>query len=111
MPKQLVWVEVDGDRPIRILRNHLEVWKLPLEQVRQWPKSEAVKNIRDQVFDRCKGECEHCGKRVTKLTGELHEMIHKSLGGEVSLDNCRFLCHGCHQGRKDSEHGERRWQS
>lgn len=111
MAKQSVFVEVEDGKIIRILRTTAEAWRLPAERVQQWPRSEAVKAIREQVFDRSKGECEDCGRRVTKMTGEMHERIPKGKGGEVSLANSCFLCYYCHQGRKDSAHGDRRWQS
>lgn len=107
-----VFVEVNEQgQPIRILRNNLEVWKLSSDVVRQWPKSEAVREIRSQVFARANGECEYCGARITPVTGEMHEKLAKGNGGEVSLENSVALCHGCHTGRKDSEHGNRRFNS
>lgn len=97
-----VYVEIDGQkRPIRIIKNHAEVWKLPPEKVAQWPKSEAVKAIRQQVVDRANGECEFCGDRVVAARGEMHEVVFRSQGGEVSVANSVFICGKCHR----KEHG------
>lgn len=109
MPKHLVFVEVENDKIIRIIKNKSDVWKLLPDRVRQVPKAYAVGEIRNQVFDRSKGQCEDCGRRITKVTGELHERIPKGNGGEVSLANCCFLCYYCHQSRPDAAHGNRRW--
>lgn len=112
MAASKVFVEVDGvGNPIRIIRLTSDVWKMPSGKVRQWPKADAVRAIRDAVFARADGCCEFCGRRITKVTGEMHEKTPKGDGGEVSLENSVMLCHFCHTGRADSEHGTRRWTS
>lgn len=114
MAKQMVWIEVEGDTILRILRTNLDAWELPPERLRQWPKSEAVKKIRDQLFDRSKGECEFCGKRINKATGHMHETHARGKRdkegkyGEISMDNSVFICYTCHI---LEEHGDRMWQS
>lgn len=84
---------------------------LPSERIREWPKTEAITAIRRQVFARDEGECRHCGKIVTWDNAEMNEIHFKGRGGEVSVENCELLCYSCHQGRPDSVHGDRRWQS
>lgn len=83
-------------------------------------KAHAVGAIRAQVFDRATGdslageelsECEICGRIIRWDTFEMNERIPKGSGGEVSLENCEALCYACHQGRPDSAHGDRRWQT
>lgn len=117
MPKQLVFVEIDTvtELPIRILRTTKDALALPPEVVRQMAKSVAVGFIRQQVVDRARrGKliiCEYCGDVVNEFIGEMHEKLPKGNGGEVSLSNCVFLCHNCHTGKQDSEHGNRRFQS
>ena len=108
MAKQLVFVEVEDGRIIRILRTTAQAWRLPAERVQQLAKSEAVKAIREQVVARSNGECEDCGRRITPVTGEMHERVPRGKGGEVSLANCCFLCYYCHQG-PNGEHGDRYW--
>ena len=82
----------------------------------------AVRSIREQVFERCivweppeeeHNECEKCGRWITWEDFEMNEKIPKgsSKRGEVSTENCEALCHACHQGDKDSAHGNRRFQS
>ena len=93
-----VFVEIAEDgRPFRVIKDHAQVWKLPPEKVAQWPKSEAVKAVRQQVVDRADGECEFCGARVVAAKGEMHEVVFRSQGGEVSVDNSVFICRACHR--------------
>ncbi len=68
----------------------------------------AVRLIRQMVRYRAGDLCERCGTALTESTGEMHETVPKGRGGEVSLDNCEWLCHRCHQG-DDGAHGDRRW--
>jgi 5-methylcytosine-specific restriction endonuclease McrA len=42
---------------------------------------------------------------------EMNEKKIKSLGGEVSLENCEALCRSCHQTGPDAFHANRRWQT
>lgn len=92
--------------PIRIFRIQQAAFKLPPDRVREWPKRDAVESIRRQVFARTGGECEFCAKRITWDSMHMHEQQHKSLGGEVSLENSVGLCARCHL---DVEHGDRKW--
>jgi hypothetical protein len=114
MSKQLVFVEFDGQNIIRIIRKHIDVFKLPPERVQQVAKSVAVGEIRRQVVARANGECENCGKRILGGTGHMHEKLAKGKRGEdgdfgeVSVDNCCYLCYDCHI---NGEHGDRRFQS
>jgi 5-methylcytosine-specific restriction endonuclease McrA len=117
MAKQSVYVEVEPTTfvPIRILRTTKDAMDLPPERVTQMARSVAVGYIRKQVIDRARRKhgvfCEYCGEPINEFLGEMHEKLPKGSGGEVSLDNCVFLCHDCHTGKKDSEHGDRRWQT
>ena len=112
LPKSMVFVEIEGDKILRIVKNKIDVWELPPERVQQWCKSEAVKKIRDQVFERSGGECEFCGKKINKATGHLHETLARGKRdkdgkyGEISMDNSVFICYSCHI---LGEHGDRVW--
>ena len=110
-----VLIGVDG-RPVRIFRNR--EWRdFPVESVVQMIKTEAVRSIREQVFERAKNpltglcECHNCGRIITWKTGEMHEKIFRGKGGEQSLENCEARCRECHTGSPDSAHGSRRWQT
>lgn len=70
-------------------------------------RTEAVREIRRQVFERQDYLCRHCPNLITWAAGEMNEIVPKGRGGEVSLDNCEALCHDCHQGRT-GVHGNRR---
>ncbi len=114
MGKQLVYVEIDPETelPIRILKTNLQVVNLDPEVLRQMARSVAVNYIRLQIIARAirnkKILCEYCGSILTSETGHMHEKIPKGKGGEVSLDNCVFICPRCHIG-SDGEHGDRKW--
>lgn len=70
---------------------------------------DAVEEVRRRVFERANSRCEWCGVVLTWRTGQMHEMLPRSRGGEISLANSVFICYGCHQGRPESAHGDRRW--
>jgi 5-methylcytosine-specific restriction endonuclease McrA len=97
----LVQLGSDG-RAIRIYRHFSQ---LPADQpVVEWPRISAVRDIRQQVFDRANGKCELCGGRISWETGHMHEshpkgrMINGKYG-EVSVENCVAICPQCHLGR------------
>ena len=82
-------------------------------------KAEAVKDIREQVFERSRSplngqfECQKCGRSVTWESGEMNEIVPKCSArrGEVSLSNCEVLCPECHRTGPDAHHANRRWQT
>lgn len=105
-----VYVELDDQGVfLRIIKTWREACQIPPDRLIQYPRGEAVKQIRRLVFARSEGNCEWCSECTTWDTGEMHEVISKGDGGEVSTENCVFICHGCHQGRVDAAHGNRRW--
>ena len=113
MSNRRVWVEVDlAGNPIRILK-HVRFGS-DLARIREMPKFDAVGAIRKQIWQRCGGRCEWCGKPVTE-SGPLwrrmhmHEKIPKGSGGEVSLDNGVGLCQNCHEHSPEA-HGNRKPQ-
>jgi 5-methylcytosine-specific restriction endonuclease McrA len=107
MAKKFCIVELDAnDQVVRIFRTLVEsskaaVWALAL-------RTEAVAAIRKQIFKRSGGQCEYCGKFINGKF-HLHEKIHRSRGGEISLENSVALCADCHIG-PTGEHGSRRPQ-
>ena len=102
-------------QPVRIFRD--KSWRLlPEDEVAWISKEEAVTEIRRQVFEKTKDDngyyhCHDCGKPTNWLSGEMHEVVPKGKGGEVSVDNSICLCNNCHTGAKNSRHGDRRWQT
>lgn len=115
--RNTVWVERVNGSIIRIFRGtHSEDWKAAMlaGTLETCPKKDAVGAIRSQIWKRCGGRCEWCGKPVTE-SGPLwkrmhmHEQIPKGSGGEVSLDNCHGLCQNCHE-HDPRAHGNRRPQ-
>ncbi len=106
----LVWVELAGLRVVRIFRSRKDALHSTHRDIGLMRRNEAVGDIRTQVFNRAGWHCERCGTPLTYQTGQMDERVSKGEGGEVSLDNCWLLCHGCHQGRPDAEHGNRQPQ-
>jgi 5-methylcytosine-specific restriction endonuclease McrA len=92
-------------KPSRILRrvDYKVSGPVPIE----WPRTDAVRSIRQQVYERDK-ECQRCGKPLTWKTLHCDEKISKGEGGEISLENCWGLCASCHILSPTSEHGNRR---
>lgn len=113
----MVYVEIDPETklPMRIFKNKKRALASDPEYVKEMERKEAVMLIRLQVVARAIREkrvlCEFCGEVITSITGEMHEVVPKGKGGEVSLDNSRLICNTCHTGAADSEHGDRRFQS
>lgn len=107
--KVLVETTVAGN-PVRIFLSGKAAARAAAEgrHVATMPRAEAVGLIRETLRYLAGDVCERCGAILTKETGEMHETKPKGKGGEVSLMNCEWLCHDCHQGRPDSAHGDRR---
>jgi 5-methylcytosine-specific restriction endonuclease McrA len=110
MPRKVLVETTEDGNPIRIFRNGKAAVKAALagRYVTSMRRAEAVGLIREMVRHSAGDVCQRCGAILTKETGEMHETLPKGKGGEVSLDNCEWLCHACHQGRPDSAHGDRR---
>jgi 5-methylcytosine-specific restriction endonuclease McrA len=60
--------------------------------------TQAVGEIRHQLFVRSNGYCELCGVDVVESTAHMHEQRHRGKGGEISLANSVFICPTCHRG-------------
>ncbi len=54
-----------------------------------------VYSIRAQVVRRAEGCCERCGRGCLH-SGEAHHKIHRSQGGQWTMENIEFLCPTCH---------------
>jgi HNH endonuclease len=113
MARTRVMVEISPETglPVRIFKYPGAALFHPPEVVREMPKKEAVASIRHQVFVRSAGRCEYgCGQEVTEHgypRGEMHEEIPRSKGGEISLDNSKFVCPSCHR-NDERGHANRR---
>ena len=80
---------------------------LPFTRIRPRRRSTAerwgIHNIRLAVFQRSGGYCElqaspRCWEIAGWEFGHLCHIVHRSRGGEWSLDNCRWGCPECHIG-------------
>jgi hypothetical protein len=97
-------------QPFRIFRSDKAAVLASLAgcRVQEMQRWLAIGSIREQVRMRAGDACERCGTMLTSATGEMHETNPRGKGGEISLVNCEWLCHDCHQGKADSAHGDRR---
>lgn len=112
---KIVLVEInDHGDPIRIFDNSKAARLHPVENVREWDRTNAVHLIREAIFRRSKGDCEWCGRFVTRDSGEMHEVHARGKRdingnyGEISISNSVFICHNCHTG-PNGAHGDRKW--
>ena len=55
-------------------------------------KGQWVSWVRERVFERDNHRCRVCHKRAE----EMHEIVFRSLGGLVSLNNSIAVCRACH---------------
>ena len=109
------WCEVRDGKVVRIFKN----WKracqsrVPFIDIDQMAYAVAVEQVRDAVFKRSEGHCEKCGERITHVTMQMHERIHRGKfdtegwSGEISIDNSWAICAHCHVG-PGGEHWNRR---
>lgn len=95
MSRNRVYIELVNDKPIRIFRNAADA-RLSGAEITEWPRVDAVRSIREQVYKRASGQCERCGKRLSWKQMHMDERVPRGQGGEVSLDNSWCLCAGCH---------------
>src|SRR5215831_1071255 len=98
MSRNRVYVEIDPatQLPVRILKGVRGWFSLPVERQAEWPKKDATEQIRRQVWERAGKNCEKCGKPVSWSGMHMHERLHRSKGGEVSVENGWCLCYDCH---------------
>lgn len=113
-----VWVSLVGGQVDRIFNNRKDAIAVDLAggTVADWPKSVAIKTLREQIFLRCKDKCEFCGVRLDRQTGEMHEKhprgeLRHGNFGEYSMSNSVFLCRSCHTTGPAAAHSNRRWHS
>ena len=111
------WIERIEGKIARIFRStHGQDWQRALEArtLETCPKRDAISAIRSQIWNRCAGNCEWCGKRITEngplvARMNMHEKIPKGSGGEVSLTNSVGICYDCHF-NSPKAHGDRKPQ-
>lgn len=97
--RNTVFVEIDfAGEFVRILKPR-EAFLLEPEVIRQYPRAEAIKKIRARVFELAKNTCKFCGRRAEPegpMKGDMHEVIPRGQGGEISITNSVALCRSCH---------------
>jgi hypothetical protein len=113
-----VWVEWGPLGVIKIFKCRRDAIALEVAggRVAEWPKGEAIKNLREQIFGRCNNHCELCGCWVNRLTGEMHEKHPRGKfvdgkQGEYSTENSIFICNSCHTSGDNAQHKAERWQT
>lgn len=98
---KMAWAEVNILGKVqRIFRNYktaCERFDTPGNtDVLEIPRKDAIASVRNQIWERTKGDCEWCGKPISEQSLHMHEVIHRGKGGEVSLQNSVGLCYECH---------------
>ena len=115
MPDVFVELDPETELPTRIFKCTKKALKADPLYVMKMDRGKAVGMIRIQVIAKAIRQkailCQLCGAVVTETTGEMHEVLPRGKGGEISLDNCIYICYNCHIGKQDSEHGDRRFQT
>ena len=56
------------------------------------PGAPIPEKTRREVWERCKGRCEYCGKKAV----DPHHIIYRSKGGDNNKENLIPLCNTCH---------------
>lgn len=106
-----VWVEFGSDgQAIRIFKSRRSAFEGEAltrlldgkASIGEVEKKIATGQIRHQVWERAKGNCEFCGGTMLESTMHLHEKQHRGQfvngkSGEVSLMNSVGICFKCHQ--------------
>jgi hypothetical protein len=115
--KKMAYIELKNEIPIRIFRTKKSAMfynaRLATDsnlnsKIIPFSRVDAVRMIRSTIFNIQGGRCLWCGKLLTRDSAQMHEQISRSKGGEISLENSIILCYNCHQGSRDSAHGNRR---
>ena len=63
------------------------------EQDRMTPGEPIPIKTKEELWDRCGGRCEFCGKRAV----DAHHIKYRSHGGNNLLKNLIALCRSCHE--------------
>ena len=96
--RERVWVELDAVGVVRIFRQYSEAIRYAgdtLTKVAEYPKRDAVLQIRERVFKASGGFCRDCGKPIT-WNFHMHEEQPRGAGGEISIYNSIAICARCH---------------
>jgi hypothetical protein len=99
----------DAGQVIRIFKNPLRAHTYEGNgTVTLMSRKDAVAAIRKQVFSLSGGQCKYCGRPID-WNFHMHEVIPRSQGGEISLENSIALCAKCHM-QHPAAHGDRSLQ-
>lgn len=99
------WVALDEKGVTRVFKNYAAAVLSKSANIREYPRKDAVGQVRQRVFERADGHCEDCNTLLTWASMHMHEKIHRGDGGEISLENSIAVCYKCHM---DIEHGNRK---
>lgn len=97
-----VWVEVNIlGFATRIFASRLDaILRGPADAIFEVERADAVKQIRDKIWENQEGLCIRCSAIITKATMHMHEREFRGRGGEISLVNSIGLCYTCHLGQR-----------
>jgi hypothetical protein len=109
MKRGMAHVELQDGRVHRIFRSG-KAWAVAGvlgRTISVMPRVDAIRQIRRTLWARC-NECAWCGEVVDWNACQMHEIVPRGKGGDISMENSIILCYDCHQGREDSAHGNRK---
>lgn len=105
-----VWVEYDEHGVSKIFRTRATA-VVSGKNIKEYPRKDAVEQIRRRIFERSQNHCEYCGKIITWGSMHMHEQITRGDGGEISIQNSVAICYDCHllgeHGNRSLRFGER----
>ena len=109
--QEFVMVELGPNGlPIRIFLSEKLAYRDPSLDVGEMRRGAAMKYIRESVFARSRGKCERCGRLITWMSMQMHEVNPRGMTahtrGEVSVANSQAICFSCH----NAAHANRRPQ-
>ena len=99
----MVEINPETNRVVRIFKYPAAALFLDPAIIRELPRKEAVEDVRKQVFEASGGVCRDCPRPLT-WDYHLHEDVHRSKNGEISIFNSVAVCSECH---RKIEHGKR----
>lgn len=111
MKRGMAHIELRDGKPYRIFRS-AKAWAAAGARdvkISVMARVDAVREIRWQLYKQ-DTHCQWCGADISWEGCQMHEVVPRGDGGEISLENSTLLCYDCHQGRTDSAHGNRKLQ-
>ena len=69
------------------------------EQQKVYKKSKLPAGLRQDVLQRDKFTCQHCGRKAPEVVLHVDHILPESKGGQTKLENLQVLCEECNIGK------------